>query len=77
MFPFSVSQTLISWQGVRVGKKHKKVWEAAPLCLFWTILSERNRVTFDNDAFSAHRMKMSFICNLWSLANVYSRLDGV
>ena len=29
MLPFSVRQTLLMWQGAWLGKKHKKVWEAA------------------------------------------------
>ena len=29
-------------------------------------------MTFDNEIFSAHRMKRSFICGLWSWSNVYS-----
>ena len=30
-------------------------------------------MTFENEAFSAHMMKRSFICNLWLWGNVYSR----
>ena len=37
VFPNSVIQTLLSWQGAPVGKKRKFVWMAAPVCLFWTI----------------------------------------
>ena len=46
-----------------VGKKRKKDWRAAPLCLFWTVWGERNRVTFDNEIFFAYKMKRSFICS--------------
>ena len=70
VFPLYVRQTLLTWQGAHVGKKHKKVWETAPLCLFWTIWREPNRVTFDNEAFSARKMKTIFICNVWSWSNV-------
>ena len=52
--PFSV------WLAL-VGKKHKKVWRAAPLCLFWTIWRERNSVAFENVVFPAHKMKRTFI----------------
>ena len=34
VFPLSVLHTLLAWQGVAVGKKRKKIWIAAPLCLF-------------------------------------------
>ena len=33
--------------------------------LDWTVWRERNIVAFDNEIFSAHRMKHSFICSLW------------
>ena len=33
---------------------------------------ERNRVTFDNEAPSAHRMKSFFLFTLWSWAKLYS-----
>ena len=53
-----------------MGKKRKKVWRVAPLCLFWIVWHERNRVAFDNEAFSTYRLKSSFICNFWSWSNV-------
>ena len=34
VFPSSVLYTLLAWQGVAVGKKRKKIWTAAPMCLF-------------------------------------------
>ena len=62
VFPFSVRQVLLAWQGSQVGKKRKKVWRAASLCIFWTVWRERNRVAFDNEAFSAYRLKsFSFV----------------
>ena len=36
-FPQSVLHILLAWQGAVVGKKHKKIWLAAPLCLFWNL----------------------------------------
>ena len=47
-------------------KKHRKVWRAAPLCLFWTVWKERNRIVFYNEVLSIQRMKNSFVCNLSS-----------
>ena len=49
-----------------MGKKRVKVWRVAPLCLFWTVWKERNRVAFENEDFSIQRMKFSFVINLWS-----------
>ena len=47
-------------------RKRRKVWKAAPLCLFWAVWKERNRIAFDNEEFSIHRLKNSFVCYLWS-----------
>ena len=45
---------------------------AVPLCLFWTVWQVRNRVAFEDITPSAHRMKVTFLCALWSWANLYS-----
>ena len=44
----------------------------APLCLFWTVWLERNRAAFEDVVPSAHRMKVTFLCTLWSWAILYS-----
>ena len=51
-----------------------KTWRAAPLCLFWTVWKERNRIVFDNEALLIQRLKNSFVCNLFSWTK--SCLDG-
>ena len=38
----------------------------------YLVWRERNRVTFDNEAFFAHRLKRCFVYNFWSWSNVYS-----
>ena len=48
-----------------MGKKRSKVWKTAPLCLFWAVWKERNRIAFDNEELSIHRLRNSFVCNLW------------
>ncbi|KAL6327673.1 hypothetical protein AAG906_022613 [Vitis piasezkii] len=54
VLPFSVRDTLIGWCGFKLGKKRRKaVWK------------ERNMIAFDNEEFSIHRLKNSFVCNLW------------
>ena len=63
---------LLAWQSTSVGKKWKRVWMAAPLCIFWTLWLERNRVVFENEAPSAHRMKSFFLFTLWSWTKLYS-----
>ena len=52
-------------------RKEKKAWQAAPLCLFWTVWKERNSKTFDNEGWSIQGLKFSFICNLWAWCKLY------
>ena len=72
VFPQSVLHTLLAWQGAAVGKKRKKIWFAAPLCLFWNIWRARNRLVFENEVPSTQRIKANFVTNLWTWANLYS-----
>ncbi|RVX03564.1 hypothetical protein CK203_027940 [Vitis vinifera] len=44
--PESVKEVLFSWRGPLVGKKRKKIWNFIPLCIFWMIWKERNRLAF-------------------------------
>ena len=55
-----------------MGKKRKKIWMAAALCLFWTLWRERNRVVFDNGVTNAQKIKSNFLSNLWNWTNLYS-----
>ena len=57
VFPETVKEVLVSWRGSFVGKKRKKTWDVIPLCIFWTVWKERNR--------------LFFVCNLWSWAKLY------
>ena len=70
VLPLSVKEVLLGWHDSFVGKKRRKVWRAAPLCLFWMVWKERNRITFDNDDFSIQRLKYSFVSNFWSWAKL-------
>ena len=65
VLPLSVRDTLLGWHGFNMGKKRSKVWKTAPLCLFWAVWKERNRIAFDNEELSIHRLRNSFVCNLW------------
>ena len=69
VLPFLVRDTLLGWHAPLKDKKHSKVWWAAPLCLFWMVWKERNRIVFENEVLSLQRLKNSFICNLLSWAN--------
>ena len=66
VFPHSVLHNLLAWQGAAVGKKRKKIWLAAPLCLFWNLWRARNRLVFENEVPSTQRIKANFVTNLWS-----------
>ena len=65
VLPYSVRDTLLGWRGINMGKKGSKVWMATPLCLFWAVWKERNRIAFENEELSIYRLKNSFVCNLW------------
>ena len=42
-----------------------KVWKSVPLCIFWTIWKERNRLAFRNGSLVVQRLKHSFVSNSW------------
>ena len=46
VFPESVKEVLFSWRDPFVGKKRKKIWNSIPLCIFWMVWKERNRLAF-------------------------------
>ncbi|RVX19375.1 putative ribonuclease H protein [Vitis vinifera] len=75
----TVKTTLLGWNGGFVGKRRKKAWQMAPLCIFWSVWKERNRLAFGDEDLSLQRLKYSFVCNLWfwvkgSLAKSHSSL---
>ena len=72
VFPRTVWQTFLAWQNANVGRKRKRIWMAAPLCLFWTVWQVRNRVALEDVAPSAYRLKVTFLCTLRSWANLSS-----
>ena len=72
VFPHSILHTLLAWYGAIVGKKRKKIWLAAPLCLFWILWRARNRLIFENEVTSDRRIQANFVSNLWIWANLYS-----
>ena len=77
----SVRDMLLGWKGTFVGKRRKKVWQAAPSCLFWTLWKARNRIVFKEDVLSIQKLKYLFLFLLWSetklsIENSPSTLDG-
>ena len=37
MLPFSGRDLILGWKGFLVRKRERKIWMAAPSCLFWTL----------------------------------------
>ena len=54
-----------------MGKKRKKIWNSIPVCIFWTVWKERNRLAFRGGSLDIQKFKNFFVCNLWSWARVY------
>ena len=71
VFPKTVKEVLTSWKGPFVGKRRKKVWKSIPLCIFWTVWKERNRLAFRGGVLNIQKLKNFFVCNLWSWAKLY------
>ena len=61
VLPYSVRDTLLGWRSINLGKKRSKVWMTAPLCLFWAVWKERNKIAFENEEFSIQRLKYIYI----------------
>lgn len=57
----SIRQTLLDWHGSFVDKKHKKVWKAVPLHIFWVVWKARNRMAIDNDMLLIQRLRTYFV----------------
>ena len=62
---------LLSWGGFPVGRKRKKAWKVAPLCLFWSVWRERNRRAFENCECSYHSLKSYFLYLFWDWVRLY------
>ena len=76
VFPSSVRETLLGWNGFLMGKSCKIVWRASPLCIFWKIWKTRNKITFEDEVLSIQRLKTSFINSLWSETELFIK-DGL
>ena len=61
----------VQLEGPFVGKKRKKIWNSIPLCIFWTVWKERNKLAFKGGVLNIQKLKNSFVCTLWSWARVY------
>ena len=66
-----VRGVLLSWNGVPVGKKRKKAWKVAPLCIFWSIWRERNRRDFEDKECLDQTFKI-FFCSYFGIGLEYT-----
>ena len=73
----SVRGLLLSWGDFLVGRKRKKAWKVALLCLFWSIWTERNRRAFENCECSNHFFKMYFLYLFWDWVRLYIGDDSL
>ena len=55
-----VRGVFLSWSGLSIGKKRKKAWKVAPLCIFWSI-----RESLDQT------IKSYFLYLFWDWVRVY------
>lgn len=60
VFPKTVKDAVISWRGSFVGRKRRKTWKLVPLCIFWTLWKERNRIVFKDRSVVVQKLKHSF-----------------
>ena len=58
VLPLSARDTLLGWHGSFVGKKRRKAWMVALLCLFWLVWKERNMIAFENEDLSIQGVKI-------------------
>ena len=65
VFPSLVRETLLGWKGAFVGTKRKTVWNAGPLCLFWSVWKTMNKIAFNDGVLSLQKLKAFFVYLFW------------
>ena len=60
VIPSSIKETLLGWNDSFVGKKCQKVWKAVPLCLFWMVWKERNKIAFKKGGIFGSKIEKFF-----------------
>ena len=54
-----------------MGKKRRKIWKSIPICIFWTVWKEKNRIAFRKEILHVQRLKFSCVHNLWRWNSLY------
>ena len=73
--PFAVKDLIHSWGQIPVKKNVKNLWWAAPLTIFWETWKERNRIVFEEEAFSFNRLKCCISSSLLYWATIIPNVD--
>lgn len=47
-----------------MGKKRRRIWSSIPICIFWVVLNERNKIVFSKGTLNVQKLKFSFVYNL-------------
>ena len=56
----SVKDSLWGWKGSFLAKDKRRVWNAGPLCIFWTVWKAMNGIVFIDEGFVYTVVKVSF-----------------
>ena len=73
--PYMVKDLFCAWSQLPVKKTNRKLWWVVPLCFYWAIWKERNRIMFEDAPFSPSRLKHSIISSLLFWAEIMPDVD--
>ena len=71
VFPKTIKDALLSWNGYFVGKNRRYMWKFVPLCIFWIVWKERNLIAFRDGTVDVQKLKHSFVYKLWSWNSLF------
>ena len=74
MFPNSVRNLLLEWK-IKGLEKKSVVWKMAPICLFWCIWGEWNRIMFQEEEKSDTSLKNLFFRALLEWSRQFMDVD--
>ena len=57
----TVKDFLLGWKGTFLPKEKQGVWNASPLCIFWTVWNTKNDIVFRDEVLSIQRLKSLFV----------------
>ena len=66
----TVKDSLLGCKGTFLAKEKRRVWNAGPLCIFWTVWKTRNDIVFRDEVLSIQRLKSLFVHIFWSETKV-------